>query len=42
VTGIGRSFGELLKTNIYLDFKDAGKFVAFRTRKGQKGLFSFR
>jgi hydroxyacylglutathione hydrolase len=42
VTEVGRSFGELLKTNIYLDFEDCGKFVAFRTRKGQRGLFSFR
>jgi hydroxyacylglutathione hydrolase len=42
VTEIGLTFEEVLKTNIYLDFKDAEKFVAFRTRKGQKGLFRFQ
>jgi hydroxyacylglutathione hydrolase len=42
VTDIGLSFGELSNTNIYLDFEDADRFVAFRMRKGQKGLLSFR
>ena len=37
----GVTFGNLLRRNIYLSLKTQEDFVAFRNRKGQRGLFRF-
>ena len=37
----GQTFESLLRSNIYLAFKNEDHFVAFRMRKGQKNLFKF-
>jgi hydroxyacylglutathione hydrolase len=39
---IGQSFGDLMGMNVYLNIENCDEFVAFRMRKGQKGLFSFK
>jgi glyoxylase-like metal-dependent hydrolase (beta-lactamase superfamily II) len=38
----GKSFSYLLKNNIYLQFNKQEEFVAFRMRKNQKEIFSFK
>jgi hypothetical protein len=35
-------FGRLLKYNIYMQFKDATDFTAYRMRSGQTGFFDFK
>jgi hydroxyacylglutathione hydrolase len=39
---IGQKLGNVLNYNIYLQFKDAESFVAYRMRKQQSGLFNFK
>jgi hydroxyacylglutathione hydrolase len=38
---IGKTFGEVKKMNVYLNFKTEADFMKFRMRKGQKGLLDF-
>jgi hydroxyacylglutathione hydrolase len=40
--GPGQTFGSLLKSNVYLQISDCEKFVRFRMRKNQRGLFQFK
>ena len=39
---VGRTFGELLRINLYLNFSDQDSFVKFRMRKNQKKLLAFK
>lgn len=38
----GKFFSEVLKINIYLDFKNEEEFIKYRMRKNQKTIFAFK
>ena len=38
----GQPMKELMKKNIYLNFRKENDFIAYRMRKGQKGLLNFK
>lgn len=38
----GVAFKQVLRENIYFNLHEMNRFVAFRTRKNQKGIFNFR
>lgn len=40
-TALGRTFGELKETNIYLHIRDVDSFVKFRMRGAQSSIFNF-